>query len=151
MRFPLTAAALLLATSLPALAQETGDPEAGEKLFNRCRSCHEIKAEDGTVIQRGGRTGPNLYGIIGRTAGSYDDFRYSDLLEQAGEDGLVWTEALLADYVADPTGFLQDHTGASGRSRMTFRLTRGGADVAAYLGSVAQTQAAGTDAAAAKD
>lgn len=133
-------AALLLSTALPAFADDhggSGDPAEGEDLFGRCRSCHMISADDGTTIQRGGRTGPNLYGVIGREAGSVEDYRYSDLMETAGEQGLVWTAEALADYLEDPAGYLKEFTDSNGRTKMTFRLRKGGGDVAAYLASVA--------------
>ncbi|MCL4166617.1 UNVERIFIED_CONTAM: hypothetical protein GTU68_031205, partial [Idotea baltica] len=53
-----------------------GDAEKGESDFKLCKSCHAVTATDGTVIQKGGKTGPNLYGVIGRVAGSDPDFRY---------------------------------------------------------------------------
>lgn len=54
-----------------------------------------------------------------------------------GAGGRVWDEALLAACVAAPTAWLKAQTGdASARSKMSFKLAKGGADVAAYLGSV---------------
>jgi cytochrome c len=51
----------------------------------------------------------------------------------------VWDEALLAAYVADPAAWLKEQTGDSAaKSKMSFKLAKGGADVAAYLASVAQ-------------
>lgn len=125
MKYLLTASTALFALAAPALAE--GDAEAGEKEFRKCKACHAIVSDDGETIVRGGRTGPNLYGIIGRTAGSVEDFRYSDLLAEAGENGLVWDEENLAEYTKDPNAFLD------GRSKMTFKLRRGAEDVAAYL------------------
>ncbi|MDF2232297.1 c-type cytochrome [Albimonas sp. CAU 1670] len=122
-------------TALPALA---GDAAAGEKLFARCKACHEVSNGD-EVIQKGGKTGPNLYGVIGRKAGSVDGFRYGADLVAAGEKGLTWTEEELAAYVADPRAFLQAYLDdTSAKSSMSFKLRKGGEDVAAYLASVAQ-------------
>ena len=125
---PLAALALLLA----AAAAEAGDPEAGEGLFNRCRACHMIEGGGETIV-RGGPTGPNLYGVIGRRAGSVAGFDYGDSLAEAGEAGLVWTEETLAAYVSDPRKFLSERLGGRARSNMTYKLRRGGEDVAAYL------------------
>jgi cytochrome c len=123
-----------LALSGPALA---GDAEKGEKDFKKCKSCHTIAADDGTAIVKGGKTGPNLYGVIGRAAAS-TDFKYGDSLKAAGEAGLVWDEENLVTYLADPKGFLVEATGdAAAKSKMSFKLTKGGDDVAAYLASVA--------------
>ena len=113
------------------------DAAEGEKTFSKCKSCHMIVADDGTEIVKGGRTGPNLYGIIGMQAGSMD-FKYGKDLVAAGEAGLVWDAANLAEYVADPRGFLRTYLDDSkAKSRMSFKLKSGGEDVAAYLASVA--------------
>jgi len=125
-------AALALSTAaLPAFAE--GDAAAGEDTFKKCKSCHAIANGD-EVIFRGGRTGPNLFGMIGRQAGSIEGFRYRDDLVAAGEAGLVWDEESLAEYVADPTAFLRAYlSDDSARSGMTYKLRDGGEDVAAYL------------------
>ncbi len=130
-------AAVMLAT--PVFA--AGDAAKGEKDFNRCKSCHAITAEDGTNIVRGGRTGPNLYGVIGRTAGTVDGFRYGKDLVAAGEAGLVWDEATFEAYVQDPRGFLVDYLDSNkARSKMAFKLKSGAEDVYAYLLSVSDAQ-----------
>lgn len=131
------ALALAVATASPALAE--GDVAAGEKEYGKCKACHAIVATDGTTIVKGGKTGSNLYGVIGRTAGTYDGFRYSASMVQAGQKGLVWDAESLAAYVVDPTKFLQDYLGDSkAKGSMTFKLRKGGEDVAAYLASLAQ-------------
>lgn len=132
------AAIIALSFAAPAFADghSAGDAEAGEKAFNKCKSCHMIVADDGTEIVKGGKTGPNLYGVIGRQAGTAD-FRYGDDLVKAGEAGLVWDEANLAEYTADPRAFLRTYLDDSkAKSRMSFKLKNGGEDVAAYLASV---------------
>ncbi len=137
----LTATATILALATPALAE--GDAEAGKKAFNKCKACHMLKSEDGEDIVKGGRTGPNLYGIIGRTAGSVEDFKYGKDLVAAGEAGLVWDETNLAEYSADPRAFLRTTLGDDkAKSKMTFKLKKGGEDVAAFL---AQYPAAGSE------
>ena len=45
--------------------------------FGKCKACHSIIAADGTDIVKGGKTGPNLFGVIGRPVGSLDGFTYS--------------------------------------------------------------------------
>ena len=42
-----------------------------------------------TLAGKKARTGPNLYGIAGRTAGSIEGFKYSDLIQAAGADGIM--------------------------------------------------------------
>ncbi len=123
-----------LALAAPAFA---GDPAAGEASFNKCKACHSIIAADGTAVVKGGKTGPNLFGVIGRAVASEADFKYGDSIIAAGATGAVWDEASLAAYVADPTAWLQEKTSDAGaKSKMSFKLSKGGEDIAAYLASV---------------
>jgi cytochrome c len=124
----------VIALGTPAFA---GDAAKGEKNFKTCKACHTIAADDGTLIVRGGKTGPNLYGVIGRKAGS-TDYRYGDSMTAAGAAGLIWNEANLSAYIANPKAFLVEITGdAAAKSKMSFKLVRGGDDMAAYLASIA--------------
>lgn len=124
------------ALSAPAFA---GDAALGEAAFKKCKACHSIVAPDGTEIQSGGRTGPNLYGVIGRVVGSEPDFTYGESFAALAATGAVWDEASLAAYVADPSGYLKQALGdEAAKSKMSFKLAEGGADVAAYLASVSQ-------------
>ncbi len=132
---------ILLAVASVALAAPAfaGDPAAGENTFKKCKACHSIIAPDGTEIQKGGKTGPNLYGVIGRAVASDPDFKYGDGILAVGATGAVWDEASLATYVADPTAWIDEKSGdASAKSKMSFKLASGGEDVAAYLASVAK-------------
>ncbi len=127
--------ALALLTT-PALAD--GDIAKGEKTFGKCKSCHMIATDDGTTLVKGGKTGPNLYGVIGRTAGTVDGFRYGSDMVAAGQAGLIWTEENLTEFVQDPRGFLKTALNDSkAKSKMSLKLKKGGADVAAYLASLA--------------
>jgi cytochrome c len=129
-----TLAALTLAT--PALAQDAAE---GEKEFKKCKACHMIQAPDGTDIVKGGKTGPNLYGVVGRQVASEEGFKYKDSIKAVGETGLVWDEAELAAYMTDPKAWLAEKTGDDGaKTGMTFKLKKGQEDVAAYLASVVQ-------------
>lgn len=135
MKLMLTAALATLALAAPAFAE--GDAAKGEADFKKCKACHMIVADDGTVIQKGGKTGPNLYGVIGRAAGAAADFKYSDALIKLGEAGEVWTEEDLAAYVADPNKYVEEKVGdAALKTKMTFKLAKGGEDVAAYLATM---------------
>lgn len=129
------ATALVGLLAVPAYAE--GDAEAGKKIFNKCKSCHMIADPDGEVIVKGGKTGPNLYGIAGRTAGTVEGFKYGDSIVEAGENGLVWDEANFVEYAQDPKAFLKDYLGeTSAKSKMTFKLKKGAEDVYAYIVSV---------------
>ena len=137
MKLILTATATILAFAAPALAE--GDAEAGEKAFKKCKSCHAISTPDGEDIVKGGKTGPNLHGIVGRAAGTVEDFKYGDDLVAAGEAGLVWDEETLVAYMTDPKAFLQETLGDDGaKSKMTYKLRKGGEDVAAYLATFSE-------------
>ena len=126
--------ALVLAT--PALA---ADPAKGESEFKKCKSCHSITAPDGTEIQKGGKTGPNLWGVVGRVAGSAPDFKYGEGLLEVNAKGTVWDEAQIATYLADPTAWVEAASGdAAAKSKMSFKLPKPeeAADIAAYLATL---------------
>ena len=136
----LTKAILIAAFAAAAIAApaRAGDVAAGEKLFNKCKACHAITAADGTDVVKGGKVGPNLYGVIGRAVGAYPEFKYGDGILAAGAKGLVWDEAMLTEYTKDPTKWLDANSGdPKAKSKMSFKLAKGGEDVAAYLASVA--------------
>lgn len=125
------------ALALPAFAQD-GDAAAGEKEFRKCKACHMIQSPEGEDIVKGGKTGPNLFGVVGRPAGSQADFKYSDALIELKDSGEVWTVEDLAAYITDPNKFVQEKTGdTKAKTKMTFKLNKSQADVAAYLASAA--------------
>ncbi|PSL18965.1 c-type cytochrome [Shimia abyssi] len=128
-------ASAIATVSLTTTAFAEGDVEKGESAFKKCKACHTITSPEGEVIFKGGRTGPNLYGVIGRVAGSID-FKYGSGLLGAKDAGFVWTEETLVEYTKDPKKWLGDN-GFDSKSKMTYKLKKGGEDVAAYLASVA--------------
>ena len=135
--------------SAPAFADghATGDAGAGEKVFNKCKACHMIKDADGNDIVKGGRTGPNLYGLLGRVAGSAD-FKYGKSIVEAGEGGIAWNEEEFVKYVADPKKYLAEVTdNKRARSKMAFKLkdAEDAANVWAYIVSVGPESEAATD------
>lgn len=89
--------------SEPAVAAAATSDDAaalaalGEDVFVRCSVCHVNEAGAPSSA------GPNLHGVIGRTAGSLDGFPYTDAL--AASD-VTWDEATLDQYLADPEGFI---------------------------------------------
>lgn len=89
-------------------AEESGDPERGETLYRQCTSCHQIGA--GAVD----RVGPHLNGIFDRPAGQAEGFRYSEGLQRAAINGLVWNYDTLDAYIEDPRALVS-------RTRMSFR------------------------------
>ncbi|WP_374434968.1 cytochrome c family protein [Tabrizicola sp.] len=127
MKLKLTAAVLALLAG-PALAQDapTGDAAAGEKVFAKCQTCHVVANEAGEVLAgKGSKTGPNLYGLPGRVAGTYPEFKYGESLIKLGEMGFAWNEEDFVKYVADPTKFLQEkEEDGKARSKMMFKLPK---------------------------
>lgn len=78
------------AVSWPALAQ---DAAAGEKIFMICRACHEVGPGAKNAV------GPVLNGVVGRKAGIYPGYEYS----QANKgSGITWTVPMLEKYLASP-------------------------------------------------
>lgn len=87
-----------------APAEPALDPElvaAGEKVFRKCKSCHQIG--DGAK----NRSGPILTGIAGAPAGDVDGFKYSKALKNMAADGLVWDDDALRAFLAKPRGFMK--------------------------------------------
>lgn len=132
MKILMMTAALAMIAASPSFA--AGDAAAGEKVFKKCKACHEIKDPNGNVVVRGGRLGPNLWGVVGREIGSEEGYHYDKTMEEAKATGDVWTEDMIAAYVADPSGYMKELLkDSSAHVKMTFKLREGGADVAAYL------------------
>ena len=143
----LLTAAMLAGLGTAAFAQDaaapiapTGDAAEGEKVFRQCSTCHHVVDAAGEVLagRAAVKTGPNLYGVAGRVAGAQEDFKYSTLMEAAGAQGIVWDEANFVGYVQDPTPWLQEATGESGRGKMTYKVRspEDAANVYAYLVSL---------------
>ncbi|MGH1466067.1 MAG: c-type cytochrome [Cognatishimia sp.] len=117
-----------------------GDAALGEKNFKRCKSCHAITADDGTKIVKGGKTGPNLFGVVGRPVASVEGFKYSASMQAAGDAGLVWDEETLASFVLNPSAWLKEVLpDPAAKSKMTLKLKKGGEDVAAFLASTSSS------------
>jgi cytochrome c len=84
------ASAILVGLAASAHAQ---DAAAGEKSFAVCRACHQI----GPSAKIG--VGPVLNGVVGRKAGTYPGFNYSEANKTSG---LVWTPEELDKYLTNP-------------------------------------------------
>lgn len=87
------ACAALAASTVVAWAQEAGDAAAGEKVFARCKICHQIGEGAKNAV------GPELNGVVGRKAGTVEGYNYS----AANKDsGIVWTDDKLRQYLKNP-------------------------------------------------
>ncbi|WP_170467482.1 c-type cytochrome [Ruegeria arenilitoris] len=143
-----TAPILTIALVVSSQALAAGDPAKGEKLYNRCSSCHAI-IKDGEVLVKGGITGPNLYGVVGRLAGTENDYlngserlpvgMFTDDMIRAGQEGLVWTEENIAAYSKNPIVFIQEYLDdKTARPNMSVKLKKGADDIAAYLATFSE-------------
>ncbi len=74
------------------------DAAAGAKVFVVCRACHQIGPGAQIAV------GPVLNGVVGRKAGSYPGYNYSDANKGSG---IVWDEATLQKYLASPQGVVK--------------------------------------------
>lgn len=85
----------------PDVAAPTGGAASlvalGEDAFQTCTGCHSV-ASDGRSA-----AGPNLYGVMGRKAGSLQGYSFSDAF--AASD-FTWDEASLDAFLADPQGYI---------------------------------------------
>ena len=94
---------VLAASALPLGARaEEVDLKAAEAQFKKsCGTCHTI--EPGAPL----RQGPNLRGVVGRTAGTLAEFpKYSPALKAAGAGGLAWTPEKLDAWLANPAALV---------------------------------------------
>ncbi|WP_417699098.1 c-type cytochrome [Pseudophaeobacter sp.] len=99
------------------------DPELvaqGATVFKKCKACHRV----GEGAKNS--TGPALNAIVGATAGQVDGFRYSKVMAAAGEDGLIWTEAELAAFLAKPRAYMKG-------TKMSFAGLRKETDIEAIV------------------
>jgi cytochrome c len=84
-------AVVVLAGSVSAAGAQ--DAALGEKVFLKCKACHQIGEGAKSAV------GPVLNGIIGRPAGTYPGYSYSDANKGSG---ITWDEATLKDYLKNP-------------------------------------------------
>ena len=90
LRYSTIAAVAFAVSAGPAAAQ---DAAAGEKVFAKCKICHQIGENAKNLV------GPALNGVVGRPAGTYPGYNYSDANKNSG---LTWDEATLKIYLKNP-------------------------------------------------
>jgi cytochrome c len=90
MRKGISAVTLWAVMTVGAQAQ---DAAAGEKTFAVCKACHQI----GETAKIG--VGPVLNGVIGRRAGTYPGYSFSEANKNSG---LTWDDATFREYIRDP-------------------------------------------------
>ena len=96
-----------------------GDPAHGKALYQGCQACHSIDEND---------IGPRHRGVVGRRAGSIQDYSYSPALKNSG---LTWDEATLDRWLTNPSALVPG-------TKMFFKLdaAQDRADVISYLESL---------------
>lgn len=118
--------AAAVATEAPAPKAEALDPELvakGEKVFRKCKACHQL----GEGAKN--KTGPHLNAVFGRVMGSVDGFKYSKGFKAAAEEGRIWDEEMMAEFLTKPKKFMKG-------TRMAFAGLKKEADraaISAYL------------------
>lgn len=94
--------------------------EAGEKVFRKCKTCHQIG--DGAK----NRSGPILTGVMGRSFAGVEGFRYSKVFEAAAAEGRIWDDASMAEFLAKPKAFMKG-------TKMSFAGLRKDSDLEAII------------------
>lgn len=117
----LSAALATLLLASPAMA--TGDASKGQTLFARCGVCH--------TAARGAanRIGPNLFGVVGRKAGTLVGYSYSSAMTRSG---ITWSADTLAHYLMGPASVVPG-------TKMTFaglQSPQQADDMTAYLATL---------------
>ncbi|WEZ82896.1 cytochrome c family protein [Rhizobium sp. 32-5/1] len=110
-------------------AHADGDAVAGALIFKKCGACH-------TATEALNRVGPSLMGIVGRPVATVPDYNYSSAMMSFGEDGKLWDEARLSEYLLSPKSMVPG-------TKMTFAGLRKPADIAdliAYLKTATAAQ-----------
>ncbi len=98
MKTPLFALAIALLATVPS--QAAGDAKAGEVVFKKCMACHAV----GEGAKN--KVGPALNGVIGSVIGKHpEDYKFSKVLVELGEQGKVWDEANLTAWLTNPKAF----------------------------------------------
>jgi len=108
----------------PGLAD--GNTAAGAQVFRKCGVCH-------TATEAANRVGPSLMGVVGRPVAKFPGYNYSSAMASFGEDGKLWDEARLSEYLLSPKSMVPG-------TKMTFAGLRKPSDIAnliAYLKSTA--------------
>jgi cytochrome c len=112
----LAAISIAGATLASAVTTLHGDADHGKALYQGCQACHSIDDND---------LGPRHRGVVGRRAGSVDDYAYSKALK---DSGLTWDEGTLDRWLTNPSALVPG-------TKMFFKIddAQARADIIAYL------------------
>ena len=75
-----------------------GNVESGKKVFKKCAACHTIKQGGDNKI------GPALYSVVGRTAGSVSNYKYSKALVSYRKE---WSFEELNGFLIKPASWIK--------------------------------------------
>ena len=75
-----------------------GDLAHGAKVFKKCSACHMIASDGKNMI------GPNLWNVIGRQAGSVDDYKYSKAMVAYAKK---WSFEEMNSYLIKPQAYIK--------------------------------------------
>ena len=115
----IVAGSCIAGATLAAMTALQGDPIRGGTLYQGCTGCHSVDDND---------LGPRHRGVVGRRAGSIQDYSYSQALKNSG---LTWDEATLDRWLTNPSTLVPG-------TKMFFKLdaAQDRADVISYLESL---------------
>ncbi len=89
----LTFAASVAFAASAGQAFAAGDAAAGEKVFAKCKACHQVGEGAKNAVA------PELNGINGRKAGSAEGYNYSEAMKNSG---ITWDEASFKEFIKNP-------------------------------------------------
>lgn len=78
---------------LPSVDPTNAAAVRGRSAYIQCSACHELQKAGG------GKIGPHLIEITGRTAGSLPDYNYSEALTSSG---IIWDRTSLDAFIENP-------------------------------------------------
>lgn len=85
-------AAAVSGVAAAALSLAAHADDLGKKSFELCVACHSVQAGENGL-------GPSLHGVIGRTAGTLEGFRFSGPMKRSA---IVWDRNTLTAYLRNP-------------------------------------------------
>lgn len=78
-------------------AWAAGDPAAGEKVFNKCKACHQIGPNARNMV------GPEQNGIDGRKSGVQPGYPYSEANKNSN---ITWAHDTFVKYMENPKAMI---------------------------------------------
>jgi len=89
----LTFAASVAFAASAGTAFAAGDAAAGEKVFAKCKACHQVGEGAKNAVA------PELNGVEGRKAGSVEGYNYSEAMKNSG---IAWDAASFKEFIKNP-------------------------------------------------